>query len=407
MEEIKKICEGIAKEFETFKETNDERLAKLEKNKGVADVEEKLAKIDTKLNELDEIKQVKERVEELEAKADTVGGATSTGGLSEQHKKAFCEFVAKGASKEEALAEIQSKAVNITTAGDGGYALPEDLNATLIQQKAEISPFRQLAKVEKVATNDVKRNVDTRGFASGWVDEDDARSETNSATIAQVTINMGELYAAPQATQTALDDLLITGGVENWILGSLKTQFSKAENAAFVAGTGTKQPKGITAYTTAATADSSRTFGQLEHVLSGSSGAIVADNFFDIIYKMKPEFLSKAAFMMRRATLATARKFKDQNDNYLWQPGLAAGQPSTLVGYPVYAAEDIPAVAGGALCVAFGDFESGYLICDHIVGTRVLRDPYTAKPEVVFYVTQRVGGAVTDSDAIKFIKCTA
>ncbi|MEM1104064.1 MAG: phage major capsid protein, partial [Pseudomonadota bacterium] len=92
--------------------------------------------------------------------------------------------------------------------------------------------------------------------------------------------------------------------------------------------------------------------------------------------------------------------------NYIWQPGLSAGQPATLLGFPVTEAEEMPPISSGSYSIAFGDFERGYLIVDR-VGLRILRDPFSSKPFVLFYTTKRVGGGVQDFDAIKLLRFAA
>jgi HK97 family phage major capsid protein len=259
--------------------------------------------------------------------------------------------------------------------------------------------------VRTVSTSDYKKLVNVRGTASGWVDEDDARTATASSSMAQVTPFMGEIYANPQATQQMLDDVFFNA--EQFIIDECATEFAAKEGAAFVVGDGTKKPKGFCAYTTAATADSSRAFGTLEHVATGVAGDWAASNKADIlitlVHKLKAGLRANARWVTNKGLLAEIRTFKDAEGNYLWRPGLEAGQPSTLLGYGITEAEDMPAKAASALSLAFGDFRRGYTIVDRI-GTRILRDPYTNKPYVGFYVTKRVGGMVVDSQAIKFVK---
>jgi HK97 family phage major capsid protein len=97
------------------------------------------------------------------------------------------------------------------------------------------------------------------------------------------------------------------------------------------------------------------------------------------------------------------RKFKDADGNYIWQPAGKPGEPPMLLGHPVAESEDMPSIATDSYSIAFGDFRRGYLIVDRI-GIRVLRDPYSSKPYVLFYTTKRVGGGVQDFAAIKLLK---
>src|SRR5690606_13960378 len=128
-----------------------------------------------------------------------------------------------------------------------------------------------------------------------------------------------------------------------------------------------------------------------------------SDALVDLVYALKAGYRQNAHFVMNRKTQGAIRKFKDIDGNYLWQPPAAPGGRAMLMGFPVVEAEDMPDIANGATPIAFGDFRRGYLVVDR-AGVRVLRDPYSAKPYVLFYITKRVGGGVQDFDAIKLMK---
>ena len=157
-------------------------------------------------------------------------------------------------------------------------------------------------------------------------------------------------------------------------------------------------------------ADGAWEWGKLGFIATGSAGAFPASNpadrLIDLVYAVKSGYRAGGRFVMNRTTQATIRKFKDAEGNYLWQPALAAGQPPTLLNYPVTEAEDMPSIGADETAIAFGDFRRGYLIVDR-VGVRVLRDPYSAKPYVLFYTTKRVGGGVQNFEAIKLLKFSA
>ena len=190
---------------------------------------------------------------------------------------------------------------------------------------------------------------------------------------------------------------------------SIATEFAYREGAAFVVGTGTNQPKGFLAYATAATADSGRAFGTLEHVPTGVAGgwpatdAAIYDLLVTTTFKLKAGHRQNARWVMAAAGCERLRKLKDAQNQPIWQPSMAAGQPPMLLGFPVTEAEDMPVVAANSLSLAFGDFNAGYCVVDRI-GIRMLRDPFTNKPNVQFYSTKRVGGMLLDSEAIKVVK---
>lgn len=249
-----------------------------------------------------------------------------------------------------------------------------------------------------------KKLVNLGGASSGWVGETDDRPETNSPKLAEIIATMGEIYAKPKSTQTALDDVFFN--VENWLAEEVAREFSEQEGNAFLLGNGVKKPKGILAHNLATTDDKTRQFGTLQQFLSGQAGNFDADDILDLIYGLKKGYRRGAKFMMNGLTVAKVRKFKDSEGNYLWQPGLQEDEPSRLLGYGIAENEDMPDVAADANAVMFGNFKRGYAVVDRM-GVRTLRDPYSAKPYIEFYTTKRVGGLLTDSNAIKVLTLKA
>lgn len=396
--EIKGAVEALAKSVEDFRATDRDYKSRTE-----AEIREAREKASAAIDAAEAAKKAAEDAIKRAARS-TVGASGEIDPDKAEHKKAFNSFLRKGI--ETGLADLERKAVNVTTAGDGGFALPEQIESVIAQRLLDISPVRSVANVVSVSTSDYKQLVDTRGMASGWVGEAGARTATNTPTFYEAAALMGEIYANPQATQQSLDDLMFN--VEAWVAASIADEFAFREGAAFVSGDGTNKPKGFLNYATLATADSSRAWGTLEHVATGVSADFAASNkgdkLVDLVYKLKAGHRANAVWMTNKAILAEIRAFKESTTNaYLWQPGLAAGQPSTLLGYTVVEAEDMPAKAANSLSIAFGDFRAGYTVVDR-VGIRSLRDPYSNKPYVGFYVTKRVGGMVVNSEAIKVLK---
>ncbi len=404
--EIKQLLDKIMEGFEAFKKTNDERLSKVEKGAATSDVEAKLAAIQADVAKALGLKKDLELLESKSNLAGLIGGARSGNPDKAAYKTAFFDrFVRKG-QDDAAMKELQAKAWSIGTPADGGYAVPEEIDREIEKLQRDISPIRGLANVVRVGTSDYKKLVNVNGIASGWVGETAARPATNTSQLAEITPFMGELYANPQVTQQMLDDAFFD--VEGELGAQLLEEFAVAEGSAFVSGNGTNKPKGFLAYTTAATADSSRAFGTIEHVPTGVSADFAASNkadvFYDTVAKLKAGYRAGSQWVMNKGLLFEVMKLKDTTGQYLWQPRLTDnGLGIALVGYGVTEAEDMPAKAANSLSIAFGNFKRGYTIVDRI-GMRMLRDPYSNKPYVGFYTTKRVGGMVVNSEAIKLIK---
>lgn len=397
--ELKKAIDDLGTAFAEFKATNDQRLEALKKGLPTADFDEKLQKMNGRLSDLDNLKQ---QIEALEAKANRpgAGGEASTSKEEADYKQAFSKFMRKGDETELAL-----KAINVTTPADGGFAVPVEVDRNIIQLERGLVPMRSVCNVITVGTESWSRLINKGGASSGWVGETDARSETDTPTMATVAPFFGEVYAEPHATQKSLDDVFFN--VEAWLADEVAIEFAEQENAAFTGGDGVKKPKGFLAYPNAATEDAARALGTLQFVNSGNAATIPnADCLITLTYKLKQGYRRNASWMLNPTTMLPLRLLKDAEGNYLWRPGLDAGEPSTLLSKPVIENDDMPSVAANALAIGFGDWKRGYTIADR-VGVRVLRDPYTRKPYVKFYTTKRVGGGVMDSNAIKLLKIAA
>lgn len=389
--EFKEVAEGIQAKFDEFKAANDKHIEAITAEKSA--LEGKVDKLNEQINEFEDFKKQLE----LEQKQKNRPGVSDS--AAREYKEGFLKFMRKGDASA-----IETKAVNTTTDSDGGFAVPEELDRQILEIERDMSPMRSVCNTISVSTPDYKKLVNLGGAASGWVGEDSARPETGSPSLAQISAFMGEIYANPSATQQSLDDVFFNA--EAWLTAEVAQEFSEKEGQAFLSGDGTNKPKGLLAYTLAATADDSRAFGTIQNKVAASATALDADELLDLVYALKAGYRRNASWMMNKLTIAEARKLKDTTGAYLWQPSLQAGQPSTLMGYAVNENDDMATLAANANGVLFGDFRRAYTIVDRI-GTRVLRDPYTNKPYVHFYTTRRTGGMLTDSNAVKVLTMAA
>ena len=300
---------------------------------------------------------------------------------------------------------LEMKALGSSSDAIGGYAVPEEIDRVIDETLVSISPIRSIANVVKVGSAGYRKLIASGGTPSGWVGFEAARPETGTPTFTEVVPASGELYANPAASQQMLDDAMFD--VEKWLAHEIATEFARAEGKSFVSGTGTNQPLGFLTSPTAATADGVRPMGTLQFLATGSAGAFPgtnpADKLIDLVQTLRSPYRQGAVFVMNSATAAAVRKFKTADGAFMFQPSLAAGQPATLLGYPLIEAEDMPDIAANSLSIAFGNFKAGYVIAERNA-TTILRDPYTHKPYVHFYATKRTGGQVVNSESIKLLK---
>jgi HK97 family phage major capsid protein len=398
-EDVAIAFDEFMRAFESFKAENDQRIATLEKRLPV-DVlsDEKLDRIN---RAIDEHKAIVDELVLKSARPRLGQAPVYRSGAALQHKAAFETYIRHG--EANGLHLLEEKALSVGSGPDGGYLVPAETEAAVIRGVKSISPIRAIAGNRTVSASVYKKPFAITGPSTGWVAETATRPETNSPTLAELAFPTMELYAMPSATQTLLDDSAVN--IDEWLAEEIQLAFAQQEGTAFVSGDGVNKPKGFLAYTKVA--NGSWSWGNIGYVATGTDGGFDAanpsDDLIDFIYTLKSEYRANAHWVMNRATQAAIRKFKDADGNYLWAPPERADLAPTLMNYPIAESEDMPSIASNSFSIAFGDFQRGYLVVDR-AGIRVLRDPYSAKPYVLFYTTKRVGGGVQDFDAIKLLK---
>ncbi|HYM98499.1 MAG TPA: phage major capsid protein, partial [Aestuariivirgaceae bacterium] len=344
------------------------------------------------------------RIDDLQLKArrpSLEGFSAESAGRSSEHKRLFDAYVRKGDAN--GLINLERKALSAGSSPDGGYLVPEETETQIGRLLTEASPIRLIASVRQVSAAIYKKPFAISGAATGWVAETAVRPETAGPTLSELQFPAMEIYAMPAATQTLLDDSVVS--IDQWIAEEVQAAFAEQETDAFVNGNGTSKPRGFLDYTKIA--DGIWSWGNIGYIATGADGGFAetdpSDVLVDLIYALKSGYRQNARWVMNRKTQSEIRKLKDSAGDYLWQPAATASGQATLINFPITEAETMPDIGAGTYPVAFGDFRRGYLIVDRL-GIRILRDPFTAKPYVLFYTTKRVGGGVQNFEAIKLLK---
>jgi HK97 family phage major capsid protein len=384
--------------FEQFKETHS---ADLKKHDAV--LTEKTDRINAEISTLSgELQKMSTAMAAL-----TVGGGGGKDPAVTEHAKAMDRFVRRGI--DAGLGDLQIKA-KLTTSSDpdGGYLVPETMEQGITRVQGTASAIRMLSNVITVSEGDTYTMLTNQGgLGTGWVGEQESRTETASPTLKATTVALGEIYANVPASQKMLDDARVN--VEAWLADEIGIAFGEGEAAAFATGDGINKPRGIASYTFVANA--SYSWGNVGYIATGASGAFAtattsvspADALIDTYFALKSGYRNGASWLMADSTMAAARKIKDVDGKFVWSPPTAPGEVATILQKPVYTDDNIAAIAANSYSIAFGDFRRAYQVVDKF-GVRLLRDPFTSKPNVLFYATKRVGGAIRNFEALKFTK---
>lgn len=397
--------------FESFKTENDARLKEIEK-RGAADplTVEKQNRIDAFITD------VQKQLDEL-AKRAARPGAPANGDTANQDAEAVQyrndvhAYVRRGAEPSERLQQ-RASAMSVGDNSQGGYFASVEVDNEIAKLSRTASPVREIATVSQ-SSGIWKKRISKSNNDSGWVGEQAARAQTNGVDFHEVTITPHEIYANVYATQNLLDDA--TMNVDSWIAEETNDEFVKQEGTAFVTGDGIKKPLGLilpSANRTLETDSSFASHGFLGYLKTGSTSALqaaeteAADRLIAVQTQLRDQYQANARWVMNRFTLREVRKLKDENSQYIWQPGAKENVPGLILGKPYTILDDMPAIASAAVAILYGDIAKYYRIIDRI-GVRILRDPYSAKPYVQFYITKRVGGSPVITEACKGLVCSA
>ncbi len=351
------------------------------------------------------LQQQDDRMTMLDRKTTTHGRPVLTGAADQgaPHRKAFDAYLRTGDDDSLRGLVLEGKALSTAVAADGGYLVDAETAQAIRAQLLSTASLRAVASVVEVEAASFDVLIDRSEVGSGWATEATATGETATPQLERIQIPLHELSAMPKASQRLLDDSAFD--VEGWLAGKIAQRFQRAEAAAFVSGDGVDKPRGF--LTAPKVANGVWAWGSLGYVPTGAAADFAAVNAADciinLVYALGAEYRANAVFVMNSKTAGAVRKMKDADGRFLWSDGLAAAEPARLMGYPVQVCEDMPDIAAGAYAIAFGDFRAGYTIAER-PDLRILRDPFSAKPHVLFYASKRVGGDVTDFAAIKLLK---
>jgi HK97 family phage major capsid protein len=351
------------------------------------------------------LKHQEERLTMLNAKTMSYGrpALSARAETEAPHQKAFNAYLRSGDDDGLRGLTLEGKAMSTAVAADGGYLIDPQTADRIRSMLFATSSLRSVANIVQVEAASFDVLVDRSEVGSGWATEVAASTETATPVIERISIKLHELAAMPKASQRLLDDSAFD--VEGWLAEKIATRFIRAEAAAFINGDGVDKPKGI--LLPAKVANASWTWGSIGYVPTGAAADFAttnpADCIINLVYALGADYRANATFVMNSKTVGAVRKMKDADGRFLWSDGLAANEPSRLMGYPVLVCEDMPDIAANAHAIAFGDFRAAYTIAER-PDLRILRDPFSAKPNVLFYANKRVGGDITDYAAIKLLK---
>jgi HK97 family phage major capsid protein len=412
-QEMAQAIKKIGEEWAEFKEGLQRERAELatkgyvtqETTALVKRIDDALQEAVDRKEELERISSSVERIEAALARSPRGGADVVTlTAEEEKHREALQAYMRYGTGTDE-LRALEQQALTRGTDPSGGYWVTEERRATIVTKIFETSPMRQVAAVDSISTDAWLAPDDYDEAGAAWASEQSTRSETTTPAIGQIRIPVHEMYAMPKASQQLIEDAEIDP--ESWLAGKVGSRFGRLANTAFISGTGAGQPRGILTPTKTEDDGTGVARGSVGFVKTGVSGDWKAntpgDNLIDLMYRLKMGYHANASFIINRTLLGEVRKFATSTYAYVWEPSFQAGQPPNILGAPVVMMEDMPAKAANSYSVGFGDWAQAYQIVDR-VGISVLRDPFTAKPFVLFYTRMRVGGDVVNYEAFKLLK---
>lgn len=391
--------------FEEFKKTNDANL----KQRDVL-LEDKLGRINATLDKFEPLNQavtlqgqkqdaIQEQLDKVEAALNRPrpGGEAADKKENREYRDAYMRVIRKpaGDADPKDVELINKRRATLVTADDAGagYLLaPPDVVQEIIKDVIEMSPMRSLATVRMIGGPSLKQRKRTGTAAATRVGERQPRTNTGDPAYGMVEITAPELFARAEVSQQMLEDAGYDLGAE--LREEFSEQFAVTEGQEFISGAGDNLH-----------AEGVLTNSAVGIVYNGHATALQSDALIDLVYGLKTGYAARAQIILRRATIATIRKLKDGDGQYLWMPGIAGAVPNTIVGSTYVEMPDMPAIEADSFPIAYGDFKRTYSIADRIAMS--FQADFTTGADdgvVVYRARKRVGGGVRQADAMKKLK---
>lgn len=409
---IKSAIDELGSAFQEFKKTNDERLDAIEKNKDDPLYEEKISRLNNAMDIFMTQIDTMNRREILNQRPSMDYAHDSKNVV----RKALSEYVFHG--RDNGLRGLELKRLHTGTKEDGGVFLPEQVVTSVHDSLKSLSPVRSVSDVIQTSFHQYECVVDDGSHQALWSGElskdrwiskdkeisDDMRNK-GSATP-QMVKRMYPLFAlidSPRISSSLIEDAMFD--VYEWMVHLVSQNMARTENHAFIHGDGTNMPQGLIGANVAFSYQESS--NKVQMFSTGSQGDFAQEDpemsLMDISHSLRAEYISSARWMMPRSVLSKVRKMKNKEGHYLWHPNLSTGtNESSLLGYPISICDDLPDLKNNVetKSVLFGDFKNGYIVIDRL-GTTILQDPYSAKPDIDLMIRRRVGAGYKDYRAIK------
>ncbi len=277
-----------------------------------------------------------------------------------------------------ALTPEQSKAMSSLLDSTGGYLVDPQFESGVLLEEADMQFMRQICDVGTMTAASLTLRKLSGHITAYWEGETDSATQS-TPTFAVVTFNPHKIRALVRVPTELFED---SGeNIETIIREDAVLQFSEKENTAFLVGDGVAKPLGI--FVDANLTDTD----------TASAGTFVANDVLDAVYALKKQYRMDAQWIMNRLIIKATRKFVDGNGQYMWQRGLAAGEPDTLAGYPVNENEETAStVSAGNKIAVFGNFRY-YRIRDRVgISIQRLVEKYADTDEIGFNIRKRVDG---------------
>jgi len=291
---------------------------------------------------------------------------------------------------------FEEKGLTVVEDTTGGFLAPPEFIPEIIKGVILYSPIRQYARVRQTSARSVQMPKRTGTITAQWVGEKPTRTETTGWTIGRVEIPLQEMYALVLISEQDLEDPVLD--IESQIRDEFSEQFGVAEGAALVAGDGAVKPQGLLTASAGIPIDK-----------SGTSGVITTDSLMTCAYNLKDSYAQNAKWYMRRQTIGGIRQLRygSTDQRYIWDPGIAQDNPSTLLGYSIIETPDMPAVGAASMSILFGDMARCYTVVTRVGMTfKRLAERWVENSQVGVYARMRIGAQVTIPEAMRIYQLT-
>lgn len=268
---------------------------------------------------------------------------------------------------------------------DGTYKVPASSSDELIKAISRESVFRGISTVVNATSTGYRIDATDSDDLAVFVEEGGEIPIYNAVEdFTKISVDSHKLVTFVKLDEDFVSDASFN--TEKYLIKRFGRCFGRAEDKAFIAGTGVKEPTGILNASEGA-------------VVGATTSGLTYDDVIALYFSADSQYRKNGVWLMNDGTALALRRLKDKDGNYLWNQA-----NDTILGKPVMISEYMPDAIAGAKPIAFGDFSYYWVIIRKLVAMKMLKEVFTVNDQLGYLATEYIDGKLIRRDAVKVLQ---